>query len=175
MPKVTADEAKFREFVLYVARESEADQSVGAVKFNKLLFNADFIAYGTFGKPITGVEYKRLPNGPAPRLMMPILERMIGEGIAARSKRLWMGTEQHRTFALRDPDVDLFDSKELTLTNQIIKAYWGLSGTAMSKISHEFLGWKLAKEGEIIPYESIFLSARDLTDNEATYALELAS
>jgi len=34
----------------------------GAINLNKLLFNCDFSAILTFGKPITGQEYFALPE-----------------------------------------------------------------------------------------------------------------
>jgi len=169
------NEKKFQEMLIYVAARSEADESVGAVKFNKLLFNADYIAYGLYGRAISGVEYQRLPNGPAPRRMIPVTEDLKKEGAIAKSKRTWMGTEQHRILALRDADLSEFSAAEIDILNNVIQGHWGVSGTRMSRQSHEFLGWKLAKEGETIPYQAVFLSDRLLTESESAYALELVA
>jgi hypothetical protein len=168
------DEWKFREMLVYIAARSENDETVGSVKLNKLLFNADFISYGLFGKAISGVEYQRLQKGPAPRRMVPVTTELVKQGVIARGKRTWMGVEQHRIYALREPDVSAFTAQELDILNQVITQNWGLSGNTMSRISHEFLGWKAANEGETIPYHAIFLSDRALTPEEAEFALELA-
>jgi hypothetical protein len=169
------DEWKFREMMIYIAARSQADESVGAVKFNKLLFNADFIAYGLYGKAISGVEYQRLRMGPAPRRLVPVTTELAKQGAIARGKRTYMGVEQHRIYALREPDVTAFTAQELDVLNQVIVGNWGRSGKLMSDLSHEFLGWRLAEEGGTIPYEAIFLSDRPLTSEEAEFALELAN
>ena len=53
------DERKLKELILYVADRCEADPTFGAIKLNKTLFYADFLAFASTGKPITGVETKR--------------------------------------------------------------------------------------------------------------------
>ena len=57
--KYKPDDNKLRELVLYIAVLSEGDPAFGKVKLNKLLFFADFTAYLSFGKPITGHEYQK--------------------------------------------------------------------------------------------------------------------
>jgi hypothetical protein len=60
---------------LLIATRSEGDEPFGAVKLNKLLFYADFFAYVKFGECITGQEYQKLAQGPAPRRMLPVPPR----------------------------------------------------------------------------------------------------
>ncbi len=43
------DERKLKEFILYVADRCEADPTFGAVKLNKILFYADFLAFASTG------------------------------------------------------------------------------------------------------------------------------
>ena len=67
------DDEKFKELVLYVCHKSAGDAPFGATKLNKLLFYADFLAYKQLGSAVTKHAYQRLPNGPAPRAILPIL------------------------------------------------------------------------------------------------------
>lgn len=53
--------------MLYIAKRSLTDPYFGYVKLNKILFYADFVAYGELGKPITGATYIRNLYGPTPR------------------------------------------------------------------------------------------------------------
>ena len=61
---------RLAELILYIAEKCEHDPGFGAVKLNKILAFADFSSYFETGKPITGAEYMRLPQGPAPRRLL---------------------------------------------------------------------------------------------------------
>ena len=147
------NDSKFKELLLFICKRSEGDAPFGATKLNKLLFFSDFLAYRKFGKSITGHRYQRLKNGPAPRLLVPLIKELQDDGSAAQAVRDYHGHEQKRTLALREPDLDLFDAKEITLVVDVIEEFWGENGTQMSNLSHEFRGWLLAEDGEDIPYE----------------------
>lgn len=74
---------KFRELILYVARETEDDPKCGATKLNKILFYADFLAYRELGSSLSGQTYQRLEHGPAPRGIVPAVEAMQESGECA--------------------------------------------------------------------------------------------
>ena len=78
-PMITNVE-KLRELVLYIAEQSECDSAFGMTKLNKLLFFSDFQAYLSTGNAITGEEYQKLPNGPAPRKILPVMQSMQDGG-----------------------------------------------------------------------------------------------
>lgn len=169
----SANEAKLRELIIYIASMSEKDDAFGAVKLNKLLFRADFNAYLQTGKPITGVEYFALENGPAPRAMKKLLSFMEKRREIAIREKDYFGKEQHRVLPLRSPDLSKFSVDEMNLVFRLIQRYWGESGTSMSNESHEFLGWSSAKLKETIPYSVALLSDREPTLDEIRRGLEL--
>jgi hypothetical protein len=170
----SGNEAKLRELIIYIATLSEKDDAFGAIKLNKLLFRADFNAYLQSGKPITGVEYFALENGPAPRPMKRLLSAMQKRGEIAIRKKDFFGKEQHRVLPLRSADLSRFFSvDEINLVFVLIQRYWGESGTSMSKESHEFLGWSSAKLKETIPYRVALVSNREPTLDEIRRGLEL--
>ena len=70
------------ELILYIAKRCEADPTFGAVKLNKLLWWSDFLFYARAGQPITGVEYQKLPAGPAPVQLVPVRNVLIEAGDA---------------------------------------------------------------------------------------------
>jgi hypothetical protein len=167
------NEAKFRELVLYIARRSEGDLRFGAIKLNKLLFYADFIAYRELGRPITGQEYFALPNGPAPKYMVPVREKMVRDGeIAIRPKDTFSGV-QERTFALREADLSRFTPEEIDLVTRLIQTCWNHSGSYLSELTHKFPGWRLAREKETIPYSVALVGKRPPTHAEITQGLDL--
>src|SRR4051812_14637834 len=105
-------EAKLRELILYIAESSVDDADFGITKLNKILFNADFTAFGRRGEAITGVDYQHLQFGPAPRRMKPVI-RELEENHDAIVRSVFRGRrEQQRVIALREANLDLFDGEE---------------------------------------------------------------
>lgn len=150
-------EAKLRELILYVADRSQADPRFGAVKLNKILVYADFMAFYRTGTPITGVEYMRLPQGPVPRRMLPILAEMEqAHEVVVRTVQDGRYV-QKRVIALRAANLELFTPVEISIVNEVIQAFWKKTATAVSEFSHG-RAWKVAGDKGLIPYESVFIS-----------------
>lgn len=162
----TPDDAKFRELLLYICRCSEGDARFGATKLNKLLFYCDFLAYRQFGRAMTNHPYKRLRNGPVPRAIGSILRSMKKRSEVAQSEHNYFGKRQIRTFALRDADLSQFSADEVALVSAIIHECWGTNASQISDLSHKFQGWKLAEDGETIPYETALVAVRPVTQQD---------
>src|ERR1700733_2004446 len=71
---------ELRELILYISQKCANDPRFGAVKLNKVLYFSDFLSYAHYREPITGMEYFKLPHGPAPRRLVPIREQMKQDG-----------------------------------------------------------------------------------------------
>jgi hypothetical protein len=174
--KPSANEGKLRQLIIYIAKMSERDDAFGAIKLNKLLFNADFTAYAKWGKPLTGVPYFALENGPAPRPMKRLLRALQIRGDIAIQRRDYYDFEQHRVLGLIDVDLtETFEVQEINLVFEMIQKYWGKSAKSMSDESHEFLGWSAADLEETIPYEVALIGTRGPTKDEIRRGLELES
>lgn len=173
--KIVPNEKKLVELILYIAQKSAEDPRFGITKLYKLLFHTDFLAYGEFSQPITGVEYMKLEGGPAPRRLRPVRDKMIRSGQLAIEKRPFydMPLPQERFVALRNPDLSLFRPEEIALVDEIIRRYWGLGGAQIARITHRYRGWRIAKLGGTIPYDAVFLSDEPLTPYELAHAKEL--
>lgn len=160
-------EQKLAELMLYVARRSEGHSTFGAVKLNKLLWAADFTAYGRTGAAITGQEYFKLENGPAPRKLVPIRKQLLDSGDAAIQKvQTYSGNPQERLIALRDADLSCFTGEQIAIVDEIVERCKRWTGTDASLWSHEFPAWNAAALKETIPYETVFISNRRLTETE---------
>ncbi len=168
------DEAKFTEFVLYVAKRLEGDPAAGAVKLNKVLHFAECAAVRALGHPITGAEYQRLQLGPAPRRLKPVRRRLVDSGEARVVEESYLGYTQQRLLPLREPDLSAFGADELEIIDQVLAEFAGWSGTAISDLSHQDLGWQMVDEGETIPFEAAFLRPPVLTEAVRAHGLELA-
>lgn len=176
MKQFVADEKKLRELIVYLANACAADETFGAMKLNKLLFLSDFLAYGTHGKPITGVDYMKLENGPVPRRLLPIREEMENDGDIAIEKRQYYGmpNPQTRIIARRNADVSLLEKEEIALVDDLIRSTWGASGTKVSELTHGYRAWLMTRQiKDSIPYEAVFLSDEPPTEYEILHAEEL--
>ena len=166
---------KFKELILYIAKRSFDDPFYGATKLNKILFFSDFLAFKKFGKSVSGQTYRKLDFGPAPTRMQEVRDELIRDGDAARQKTELEGFFQDRLIHLRDPHLEAFSSEEIALVEEMIALLRNKSATEVSEFSHRFIGWQVARIGEEIPYETVWISSRELTDAEQQHAKTLKS
>jgi len=160
------DDEKLRELILYVSTLSENDPNFGATKLNKLLFYTDFLAYQKFGSAITGQEYQALRQGPAPKRLRPIIERMKRAGDLKQVRRKSGRFEQIRPVPIRTADLSKFSGPEVDLISGVVQRFWNWNATQISTESHFFLGWQLGVQGETIPYSTILIGNRKPTEAE---------
>jgi Protein of unknown function (DUF4065) len=169
------DQTKLGELIVHISQRSAKDPRFGATKLNKLLYFSDFLAYGNYGKPITSATYRHLKNGPAPKYLEEVRDVLIKDGaIKVETVQLKSGRRQIRTVAKRKPVLANFTKEEIGLVNFLIHAHWEKTADEISDHSHNYVGWKMTKENETIPYESIFLSDAPLTTEEIYRGQELA-
>jgi hypothetical protein len=169
------NEERLRELLLYVVEKCGADPKFGATKLNKILFYSDFYSYARFGQPITGVEYMKLPQGPAPRRLLPVQEQLENSGeLNVFEKELFNGRKQRQFVARRKPDLTRFSGPELALVDEIIDYLRDQTAAQVSEASHG-RAWRIVQMKESIPYESVFISDRCVTDDDVTRAYELAA
>jgi hypothetical protein len=167
---LVAKDKKLRGLILYISEKSAGDASFGAVKLNKLLFYADFLAYLNFGEPITGQDYFKLQNGPAPKRLLHVRRHMEQNGDIQIQQTEFYGLPQEKVIPLKRIGFDEFEAKETALVDKIIAIHWGKTASEISDESHGFIGWRLAKDKEIIPYQVARLLQRPLTQNELKHA-----
>lgn len=172
-PNMDSDE-RLRELILYVSQRCQDDSKFGATKLNKILYFADFIAYRMLGTPITGAEYQRLTWGPAPRQLRPIRDAMVEARELAIEVRKLRDFDQHRTVALKEPNLELFSAKEISLVDEIIHALWDHTAGEASMISHT-VAWEMVDDGESIPYQAAFLSPQGLSGQDVSRAEEIVA
>jgi hypothetical protein len=175
MQKFKQDTRKFKELILYISEKCATDSTFGATKLNKILFLADFWSYARLKKPITGVEYMRLPKGPAPRPLVPIRNEMVASGeLAIQETAITEEISRKRPINLRSADLSVFDAKEIALVDQILAICTGITAVGMSNYTHSWHGWIAARNQETIPYETVFISDDPITPFEMERGRELA-
>jgi hypothetical protein len=165
---------KLRELILHIALSSEADPDFGKTKLYKILFYSDFNAFARFRQPITGAVYKRFPYGPLPPAAMELLNEMESDHSLAIARREHFGMIQERPVALLEPDLSEFSGTEIDIVARMIKFLWGKNASDVSDLSHHFVGWRIAKEYEVIPYETVMIDNSPWTSEEEAYGDRLA-
>jgi hypothetical protein len=169
------DEEKLGELILYISQKCATDPKFGAIKLNKILYLSDFIAFGSWGQAITEVEYQHLRKGPAPKRLLPVRQALQESGkLVVQPMPLRSGNVQVRTVNRVEPNLELFSGREIALVDSIIEDLWDLDAEESSEFSHRFVGWKMTKEGDPIPYGSIFISDEPLSVAEIQRGQELA-
>lgn len=169
------DYKKFAELILEVCNQSKDDNHCGSVKLNKLLFFIDFNAYATLGHSISGQTYRKLKHGPVPEQILPVLQEMMNNGDIEKEQKLVYDYTMNTIVANRVANTAMFTKDELTLIETTINKYKDKNGRDVERISHDFIGWGIANLKEEIPYQTVYISDRELTQTEKDYAIELRS
>src|SRR5689334_7317746 len=148
MPKLQPDEKKLEELILYISEQCADDLTFGAVKLNKILCYSDFLFYAYHDRGITNVEYQKLANGPAPRRLVSIRERMMKRGhLALQPVPLKSGYTQQRPVNLRRPNLERFTGEEIATVQNVIHDLRGITAEDTSDLSHQMVGWMVVNEG----------------------------
>lgn len=159
------------ELILYISDNCIDDRYYGATKLNKILYFADFLFFKHYGKSITGAEYQRLDEGPAPRRLKPVQQKLVRDKrLIIKQVEAWSHS-QKRSIALSEPDIDIFSAREISIIDRIIKEVWNKTATEVSDESHG-INWKIYGDRESMPYESVHLSD-EITFDDVERAHEL--
>jgi antitoxin SocA-like protein len=172
--QLVPDEQKLAELILYISQKCANDLTFGAVKLNKILCFSDFVFYAYHNRGITNVEYQKLPNGPAPRRLMPVRDKLVENGdLAIQEVALKGGYTQKRTVNLRKPNLEIFTGAEIAMVDSVIESLQDVRAESASEMSHDLVGWLVVDEGETIPYNTIYFANPPLTEDESNRAREL--
>jgi uncharacterized phage-associated protein len=171
-----ADEAKFAEMLLFFADGLKDAKLAGSTKLNKLLWFAECAHFRHYGRPISGIEFQKLRNGPAPRRLLPVRERLISEQRARLvHERTPLGKLQDRLVALAAPDLSRFTGQELETMTAVLDELRDATGTALSELSHDEPAWKLTEVGETIPIQACLLVDVEVPPMFAEHAVKVAT
>ena len=176
MRRAEFDRQKFRELLVYIAERVGADERFGDVKFNKVLWLADFTAYNRLGHAITGAPYQKLPLGPAARAFKPVRRELEQEGAVKVTSRQAGPYEQTATVALRKADTSLFDADELGIVDDVIADLAPRSANQVSEMSHDMsAGWQMVEMQETIPYDTALIETRPPSDHVIARGRDVAA
>lgn len=159
-------EKKLTELMLYVGGKCALDEHYGVLKLNKILFYSDFKAFEMRGKPITGAEYRKYPHGPAPAVMKSLKAKIekLGDAIEYQNPHPHLGADgkqmtEKRFLPIRKAELNgLLEPDEIAIVDGVIEWLRPMTGSAVSRMSHDHPGWHFAAMEDSIPYVSALLT-----------------
>jgi len=110
-------------------------------------------------------------GGPGESVGQPAWRR---DGALRFVKRAVHDLPRERAYALREPNYDLFSAREIAIVEEHIRFFWNWPAKDISAYSHG-MAWKLADDGDLIPYEAVFISDDPVTEEDVTRVKELAA
>jgi Protein of unknown function (DUF4065) len=161
---------KFKALVHYVCWSCKDDTSkLGSTKLNKILWLADFVTYYRSGEPITGATYIRRQFGPVPRAIMPVLAELERDGAVFARKILFHGKPKTDFIVAKNPEINLSDDEKRLIDLTIRFVCDENTAKSISELSHDSV-WHAAKDGEDIPYYTIFAAKGEIDEDDREWA-----
>jgi hypothetical protein len=169
------DRRKLKELILYVSQQCATKHNFGSVILYKILYFSDHFAYGKLGQPITGAEYIKEKHGPIPRTGIRAIQELADEGrLRVDAVRHGKGTLK-KPVALNGPDMSMFSPAEMSLIDSVIERFQEATTRKARSVSHQLKAWRAYEFGEIIPYETVYVSPNQrLTRKEVKIGQEIA-
>lgn len=149
-----ANKEKFKELLLYILYEVGMKPNIGKTVLYKLLYFCDFNFYELYGKSITGMQYIKLPKGPAPYKFDSIIEEMQkdNEILTVESEYKWY--KQQKYFPNRHYQ-RIFSRQEESIIQQVLATLSDVNASDISEYSHKDAPWKETKDMDIIDYDLV--------------------
>ena len=153
---VSFDKDKFKQVLHYIVHQCGCLEKFGKTVLFKMLYFSDFDFYELHEEKLTGENYRKLPNGPAPCNFDEVIEELGGEGKIAHSTRKVGVYDQNRYESMRHPEINLLSANELDVINNVIKRCQTMNATQISAYSHLDAPYKSTSDLDIIDYELVF-------------------
>ncbi len=150
------DKEKFKQALHYIISKIGTRDNVGKTVLYKMLYFSDFDYYELRNKSITGENYFKLPNGPAPSHFEKNMEELKKKEKIKEIRGKYGGYPQIKFISLCPPEVNLLNGGEIQRIEMVISKLSGMSANQISSYSHEDIPWKATEEGEEIDYELVF-------------------
>ena len=142
---------KYKQMILN-ALEAGADEDgkITKTKLAKLVYLADFTWYYNHLVPMSGMPYRRLPQGPVPETYFRAIDELVENGVLRLE-------EKGRAFMLSMVESGAAPGSKLSpeerqMIHKIGKSWQGKQTHEIVNFTHEQLPWSICREGEVIPY-----------------------
>ncbi len=130
---------------------ADSDGLITKTKLAKLVYLADFVFYYENLKPITGVSYIKMQQGPVALEYFDKLTDLVGNNEISIKQ-----SGKAQLISLRDNSgKNSLTKKELEVTGRICEKWKNKDTKAIVKFTHQQLPWKISFDNEDVPYSLI--------------------
>jgi uncharacterized phage-associated protein len=152
------NERRFKDLLLYAAKQLEDDPTFGETKLNKILFFIDFEQYMLTGNPVTGAEYQKNKFGPTARMYPVMRDELLRTNQAKVERRLVGDHVQDVLIPLVQPNMQQFAEDEMKIIDLMVNDMRQYTNMEASEITHQNSpGWQAKQLGETIHYETALI------------------
>lgn len=144
---------KTRDLILYILEKTVQLPNVGKTVIYKMLYFCEFDLYELTWQRLTGMDFVKLPKGPAPAGFDFAIKKMIEENALVPVNAKYMWYIQQRYLINEKTTHDLRDQKTKDIIDRIISRLKDMNATEISEYSHGDLPWKATPDMELIDIE----------------------
>lgn len=157
---------KFKEVLIYLLNKIGSKENIGETVVYKLLYFIDFDFYEKYEEQLIGATYIKNLYGPTPVEFKKIIGKMITNKEIEKVQSKYFNYPQTKYLPLRKPDLSKLKANELELINNVIDKLGDMNANEISDYSHKDVPWSVAKDGDIIKYESVFYRTKPYSVRE---------
>ena len=145
---------KYKQVILNALKYgADEDGKITKTKLAKLVYLADFIWFYENSRPLTGVKYRKMPQGPVPYEYFRALDELEEEGVILRESK---GQAIMLSLTEKDAPTGKLANDEIKMVKKVSEAWKGKPTVDIVNFTHEQLPWQICLDDEIIPYGLIF-------------------
>jgi len=150
---IIASTEKYKQIILSTIKHgADSDEKITKTKLAKLVYLADFIWFYRNSSPMSGMTYRKLPQGPVSDVYFRALDEMEDAGVVIREPK---GKAIMYSLVEREVPNNRLSEQELDLIEGICQGWRGKSTAEIVEFTHKQLPWQICREGEAIPYSLI--------------------
>jgi transcriptional regulator with XRE-family HTH domain len=147
---------KFKEALLYILGRIGSRPYIWETVLYKLLYFIDFDHYEKYEEQLIGATYQKNHYGPTPVEFIKVIDQMITDRELEKVKSDYFQYPQTKYLPLRPPDLTILKASEIQIIDEVISRLGDMNASQISDYSHQDIPWLTTKDGEIIPYETVF-------------------
>jgi transcriptional regulator with XRE-family HTH domain len=143
---------KYKQIIINTLKAgADDDGKITKTKLAKLVYLADFTWYYNNLTPMSGMTYRKLPQGPVADVYFRALDELEEEGIINPPEYKGKATLFSLVEKGEVPASEL-TKDEKKIIDKICKAWKGYNTEAIVDFTHNQLPWQICRDGEAIPY-----------------------
>jgi len=140
---------KFHNLLLQCIRYgADNDGKITKTKLAKLVYLCDFAYYYEHLRPLTGFEYKRLPQGPVAIEFFDLIDRDPSLFVENKGQSILVSL-------LEKPDDSVLTDSEKEIVQKVCKKWKNANTQEIVDFTHRQIPWAVCRDRETIPYALI--------------------